>query len=197
MLFDKDVLGRLVVWIIFVFLTDVLRVGSKGYDYFKYNSASKIKCCRPPKWLFGPVWIVLDVLRLVFIFIFVEWSIDVNHWSFLTVVILFIIQELLKKTWPFVFFKLRYIGSALFIVFVMFVLSITITIVTPVGNNIGADVTTPDNFKYMLMAFFGLYTLWLFYAMILNLQWFESKEADKEEKSNEPLLGEVKYKKRR
>ena len=39
MLFDKDVLGRLVVWIIFVFLTDVLRVGSKGYDYFKYNSA--------------------------------------------------------------------------------------------------------------------------------------------------------------
>jgi len=195
MLFDKDVLGRLVTWIIFVALTDVLWVGRKGYDYYAANARYRIKFLRPPAWLFGPVWLILDVLRIAFIFMFVEWSIDINQWSFLTVSIMFIVQELLNKTWGHIFFNMRNSGLALIVATIMFIISLTITIITPVGDNIGSDLINPDNYKYTLMAFFLLYTLWLFYAVVLNWQWWTSSSSDIEASDNleeqSPLLNEI------
>lgn len=195
MIFDKDVLGRLVLWIVFVALTDILWVARRGYNYYNANAKNKIACLRPPAWLFGPVWLVLDVLRIAFIFMFVEWTINVSQWSFLLVSIMFVVQELIKKTWAHTFFNLRMPRLALLIVLVLFSMALTITIATPLGDNIGADLVTPDNYKYTLMGFFLIYTLWLFYAFILNFQWAMSSVPDvdsddmmEQADENEPLI---------
>lgn len=163
----------------------------KGYKYYQQNASQRIPYLRPPAWLFGIVWFFLDILRLVFIFIFVEWNINVDNWSFLLVTILFIIQELLNLSWTFSFFVMRRSFMALVICFLMLVIAVTITIVTPVANNIGADVITPDGFRFMLMAFYIPYVLWLCFATFLNWQWWSHGKDDMNVYLQEPLLTSV------
>jgi tryptophan-rich sensory protein len=175
MIFDVNAATYLVAWSVFVFW-DPLWVSRGAYAWYneKYDEGKISQFGVAPE-TFGWVWFFLDCLRVVFIYLFMHMTIDVSRYVFITVFVLFVVNELVRKTWSHVFFNLRQPGLALFIALFLWATAVTIVVLVGITDNLGLDATTPDNFKWMIFSFYMLYVLWLTYAVLLNNEWLQSE----------------------
>ena len=188
MIFDVNAATHLVAWIVFIFWNP-LWVGRKAYQWYneKYDEGKIPQFGVPPE-TFGWVWFLLDSLRVVFIYLFMYMTIDVSNYVFITVFVLFVVNELVRKTWSHVFFNRRQPGLALFIALFLWATAVAIVVLVGITNNLGLNGTVPDNFKWMIFAFYMLYVLWLTYAVLLNNEWIQSENGGWSLKLRMPVI---------
>lgn len=174
MIFDVNAATYLVSWIVFIFWNP-LWVSRAAYDSYrqKYEDGKLAQFGVAPE-TFGWVWFFLDCLRVVFIFFFMHMTINVSQYVFITVFVLFVVNELVRKTWAHVFFNLKQPTFALFIALFLWATAVAIVVLVGITSNLGLNATTPDNFKWMIFSFYLLYVLWLTYAVLLNNEWLQS-----------------------
>lgn len=176
MIFDVNAATHLVAWIVFVFWNP-LYVSRRAYRWYNERyEAGKVSQFGVAPETFGWAWLLLDALRVVFIYLFMEMTINVSNYVFITVFVLFVLNELVRKTWSHVFFNWRMPGLALTIALFLWATAVTVVVLIGVTDNLGLNATTPDNYKWMLFTFYLLYTLWLTFAVLLNTEWLRSEE---------------------
>ena len=174
MIFDVNVATHLVVWMVFVFW-QFYRMTNKDRRFYEKHAERMTQYAIAPE-SFSLIWLMLYSLQVAFIFIFMQWTIDVAQYTFLTVYILFIVNTLLGKTWSMVFFGMRDESDettmkaneqlAMVISFLMWASSVTILVLVGITKNIGANGVTTDNFNWMLFGFYAPYVLWLTFVML-------------------------------
>jgi len=176
MIFDINAATHLVAWIVFVFWNP-LYVSRKAYAWYneKYEEGKVNQFGVAPS-TFGVVWFLLDALRVAFIYLFMYMTIDISNYVFVTVFVLFVVNELVRKTWSHVFFNMRAPGLALVIALFLWASAVAIAVLVGITDNLGINATTPDNFKWMIFTFYMLYVLWLTFAVLLNNEWLRSEE---------------------
>lgn len=174
MIFDVNAATYLVSWIVFIFW-DPLSVSRDAYKTYreKYEEGKLLQFGVAPE-TFGWVWFFLDCLRVVFIFLFMHMTIDVTRYVFITVFVLFVVNELARKTWSYVFFDLKQPTLALFIALFLWATAVTIVVLVGITDNLRLNAAIPDNYKWMIFSFYMLYVLWLTYAVLLNNEWIQS-----------------------
>lgn len=176
MIFDTNVATHLVTWIVFVFW-QVYSMKESDRKFYQLHVEKLPEFMRLPPSAFGLVWTMLYSLQVAFIFIFMEWTIDIGHYVFLTVFILFVVNTLMGKMWTALFFGMRSrtetgmvqmneIGAA-WVAFLMWASAVTILVLVGVTDNIGAN-GVPDTFKWMLFGFYIPYVLWLTFALFFT-----------------------------
>lgn len=106
----------------------------------------------PPDWIFTPVWIILYIMIAISFFVFIRGGINKKKRLPLS---FFLIQLALNFSWPFVFFGMKNIAFAFFIIIFMYIFLI-LTIIT--------------FFKHSKLASVLLipYLFWISFAAYLN-----------------------------
>lgn len=170
MIYDAASLARLVTWFVFVFW-DPLFVEKDDSQAF-YRKIKRV-WWQPPAWLFGVVWGFLQLLLVAAIYLFTEFSTNSADWTFIVVTILFLVQELIRKTWSYVFFRMRQVQWALAIAATLMVLGVLLVVFTGVAEQC--------ELRFVVMAFFIVYTAWLTFAVVLNASFLNITEDEKEE----------------
>ena len=171
MIWNADSVVALVSWFVFVFW-DPLQVSMDEYDMYDMSKKARLpSMLRFNRMVFPIVWFILQLLLVVFMFLFTQFTIDPHHYTFIVVTVLMLFNELVRKTWSAVFFQQKNFVAAFVICLVLLASAVPVCVFTVIGNNIGEDGATPDNLRWMLFAFYTMYTVWLLVATILTAAW--------------------------
>ena len=105
----------------------------------------------PPNWVFAPVWTFLYILIFISFALFLNNAVEVKKGC-----AFFAVQMFLNLIWPYVFFGLKSIKGALFVIFLLAIFLI---------------LTMNEFSKASTLAFVFLipYFLWVLFALYLNI----------------------------
>lgn len=179
MIFDVQAATNLVVWIVFVYWNP-FPMGENSYDYYRENYEKKLKNFIPlAPWLFAPFWFFLNAMRVAYIFLFMQSissSSDLTSYHLtLPIYILFVVGELLQKSWTPVFFQLKRPGLAFVIGFLIFGTAGSIIGLTAAHEIFNAN----DYVAWILcIVFFSAYALWIAFANTITYVWWMNSDSN-------------------
>jgi tryptophan-rich sensory protein len=124
----------------------------------EYEAGSRYVLGSPPAWLFGPVWIVLRLLRGFSTFLY--WRNALPSGVYDWILALSIATLILDYQWTPIFFGVKQSGAALVIV-MLNVITATATL-----SLLGVDAA------WLPFGLLAPYPLWLLYATYLNFSWW-------------------------
>ncbi len=167
MTFENFDCVALVTWIIFIFW-EIFPMSQDSTEWYKKESRS-LQMCRVPQQVFPIAWFLLKSMLVPSIFLFLKFSIDSEHWAFLTVYIVFVINILVAKTWTLLFFTLRKPRLALVVALILAATSLVVLIAMIVGRDNTGDLWA------LPLGLYIPYVLWLCFAVVLNINWIIKK----------------------
>ncbi len=139
----------------------------KDQEWYR-EEGTRIQAVRVPGIVFPVVWFILKSLLVVSIFLFLKFSASADDWTFLAVYVTFVVNVLMAKVWPLLFFSLRRPIPALVVAMLLLVSSILVLIFMiaagAVTGNTGALWAIP-------MGLYIPYVAWLTFALYLNANW--------------------------
>lgn len=160
----------LVAWAVFIFWEPytMTEEEKKRYERRRTNLVPRIF----PSWIFPIVWTILKSLLLASIVLFSHYTIDTNHWAWLTVFGLFFVNQAISKMWTMLFFGMQRTVMALVVAIVLFLTALAILICMGIGNENCEFYVAP-------LVLFIPYALWLLVAIALNISWIVDENNNK------------------
>lgn len=138
-----------------------------------------------PSYFFTILWYVLYILIAISLYIYFNGNCffdrhrifneddeleNKNYEKGMIVLVLAIIDALLNKLWPYIFFKQKKYGMSLIMVVIMLALHCAILWAMATTEQCRRD--TFENRYWVSFALYLIYTVWLVIAFIMNAQWF-------------------------
>jgi tryptophan-rich sensory protein len=172
---------QLVAWAVFIFWEPytMKRTEREKYDQERPNLA--YVPANIPGWIFPIVWTILKSLNTAVIVVFSSNIIDTNHWSWITVFSLFFANQVLSKFWTLLFFRFNQRKWALAVAVLLFTTALAAWICMIVGRD-------NSNLYGIPIGLFVPYTLWLGFAIFLNVSWLMIPHNNNDNQQQEPLL---------
>jgi tryptophan-rich sensory protein len=137
------------------------QIGIRRKSSAHYKRTSKHIRCAPPRWVFGPVWFLLDLLIITSVYVFLGSGDYDGTPHFVSVFTLVSVNLVLKGTWPELFWDNddQY-GASLVAIIVM------------VGTGVAISVLFAVSDAWLAFGLFVPYVAWITFATFLNYQYW-------------------------
>lgn len=166
MVFDSIDTAALAGWSAFVIVTHAYEMRKEDRDWYNDRKQKKI-----PSWVFGLVWSSLCLLNIASIYLFNKFSVDPEHYTFVAVNVLFLVNQVLEMVWTPLFFRERKITWALIVAILISATAIVTVILMGLAQS---NIPVSAAFAFILIG--GIvHALWVTFAVVLNAMWARSE----------------------
>lgn len=174
MVFDSIDTAALAGWSAFVIVTHAYEMRKEDRDW--YNERKQKIYFSIPSWVFGIVWSSLCLLNIASIYLFNKFSVDPEHYTFVAVNVLFLVNQVLEMVWTPLFFRERKITWALIVAILISATAVVTVILMGLARS---NIPVGAALAFILIGG-SVHALWVSFAVVLNAMWVRSEGAGNE-----------------
>ena len=172
MLFGVDSATNLVIWIVFIFWKPLF-VSWKSYEAYA-KQERRLWIWELPLVNYRFYSFFIDVLKIVFIYLFLHFHVDFNSHFFIAVYVLFVVAELVSKTVEYCLINLRNNWMGWFAIFFMMACSAARLGLIAHSKQLGVFTGTADNIWILFVVLESIHLAYLAYLTFIRCPVFMS-----------------------
>lgn len=169
MTFETTQVIRLVAWIC-LFLYETYSMTREDVNWYNEGRSKRLpRMLQFPPIIFPLVWFVLKALLITSHYFYYEYASDFTYWTFIAVTVCTLVNTLLMKGWPVLFFGMRRSAMSLANAYLLVITSV----LTVVFMGLSEPALGP--MYWLPLILYILYPCWLIVALIVNSFWYLSE----------------------